>query len=479
LSRVQSGDKLYEVLFNYIDVHENPSDQEIESLIKTYGSTNNLSIHKNYLANILLECMVNYSHGKTIENQLTHNLRELEYLFTKKHTEIAEKKLNVAKQKALMYEEFLIYLQLMMWEKRFFSNTWNSSQYNLWYRERISIHNKLNSIDKVMFFNDMLFNLAVERSEVQKHTLNNIFRNLKKLQETSDQTFQLKKHYLSALNFYFILINNTPKALVVSARLILLFDEHPHFIDHEPVYYINRINNHLVNCLLTFDIEEFDKNIGRLKKIVTSKKVSPQIRNNAAENYRNHFVYRYVLMGEFKKCETQLSGLLKESRIATEGGSFKQKAQFQAYIIIIQYAVGNYKKALRILQDLFLEIPMQSIPEDIVTVLKVLRLIIYYESKRYSQLNLLLKQTNYEKDNPTLNPFELLIVNHFRLLNESQDSSSILKSFQKRLKPIYRDSQKKKYFAIFDVMLWVTGQLENKSYEQKVKEVFVSKAKRK
>jgi len=242
LSRIQSGDSLCKKLFNYIERNEDPLDRDIIAIIKTKGSVNNISIHKNYLFHVLLESMVHYTNGKTIENQLVQNLKELEYLYTKGLTEIAIKKLKIAKHKALLFEEFPIYLQLMTWERLFLSNIWQTIQWKAWHTERSIIRKKMDLIDECMLYNDTFFTAIVNRFHVQKKSINASFNRLMKIKNSNLQTFRFKKNYFSGLNFYYIYNNQPDKALDSGAQLIALFSAHPkNNIEKVKKYFLLRI----------------------------------------------------------------------------------------------------------------------------------------------------------------------------------------------------------------------------------------------
>ena len=106
----------YMRLFEAIDRQEAFDEHKIILQFKGDAFTNQLSVAKNYLYNLILKSLEQYY--SSINSELRSLLNQIEILFNKKLFKQAEKILERAKKTAQKYENIHYTLQLFVWENR-------------------------------------------------------------------------------------------------------------------------------------------------------------------------------------------------------------------------------------------------------------------------------------------------------------------------------------------------------------------------
>lgn len=117
-SSLQSGDKNYIKLFDFIDNQTVYDEEALKEEFKEEQFINHLSSEKNHLYKLILKSLRSYYSSESLGSVLKLEIKNVEILFNKALYKECEKVIVKAKKIARDTEKFYYWNELLFWEKK-------------------------------------------------------------------------------------------------------------------------------------------------------------------------------------------------------------------------------------------------------------------------------------------------------------------------------------------------------------------------
>ena len=467
----------YMRLFEAIDKQEVFDEHKIILQFKGDTFTNQLSVAKNYLYNLILKSLEQYY--SSINSELRSLLNQLEILFNKKLFKQAEKILERAKKTAQKYENTHYTLQLFVWENRLLIQL----SYKGKTKEEIEheIHSKVfKELEKYKRYweydlltmklflgkNNKGSSQSKEDIEYQKEIMNNPL--LKK--ENLADIFISKYYFYICHHRYLINKDDLGKALLYAQKLVKLFEDNPHRIKERPLNYQAALQS-LIICLIKINrLEEALIEIKKLKSLPTN---SPIVASQLFYLANALELEVYLLTGEFEKVLYLIDEI---SPIFQENKEIKNEYELTFFykVVLIYFTVENYSLANVYLNKILNNTTKALNQHSTYDFAHILSLITHFELGKLDLLHYEIRSTyNYLEKKGSLDEFERVFLDFLgkKLINV-MDSKDVNKKFRKlkdKLLGISTHVFQNKSRGYFDFESWIDSKIERKPFIEIVK----------
>ena len=129
-SSLQSGDKNYLKIFDFIEKQKKYDEEELKDHFKNETFIKHLPSEKNHLYKLLLKSLRAYYSDRNISSQLKQEIKNVEILYKKALYKECNKFVKRAKALARKYEKFYYWFELINWEKRLLEEAYESGVFN-------------------------------------------------------------------------------------------------------------------------------------------------------------------------------------------------------------------------------------------------------------------------------------------------------------------------------------------------------------
>ena len=125
-SSLQTGDKNYLKIFDFIEKQKKYDEEELKEHFKNETFVKHLPSEKNHLYKLLLKSLRSYYSDRTVSSQLKQEIKNVEILYKKALYKECNKLVKRAKDLAKEYEKFYYWCELINWEKKLLEEAYES-----------------------------------------------------------------------------------------------------------------------------------------------------------------------------------------------------------------------------------------------------------------------------------------------------------------------------------------------------------------
>jgi hypothetical protein len=129
-SSLQSGEKNYLKLFDFIEKQSNYNEEELKKYFSTEKFIQHLPSEKNHLYKLVLKSLRAYYSDQSVKSQLKQDIKNVEILYQKALYKECAKFVKRAKKTAADYEKFYYLFELIAWEKKLIEEDYEEGLFN-------------------------------------------------------------------------------------------------------------------------------------------------------------------------------------------------------------------------------------------------------------------------------------------------------------------------------------------------------------
>ncbi len=482
-SSLQSGDKNYLKLFDYIDKQNQYNEDELKKHFSGQKFINHLPSEKNHLYKLILKSLRNFYADQSVKSQLRQEIKNVEVLYRKALYKECSKFVKRAKKIAIEYEKFYYLFELINWEKKLMEEEFESGYFK---------QNLDELIDEETEVIEKLRNLAEYHILYSK--INYVFRSggFTRNKEERKIVAQIANHHLikgkntaistraTSICYYTkglcaASIRDYEDALINFRKAKVVLDKNPKVKSDLPNRYIY-ILNFLMQCYI--DVNDFNNaqelidEICNLQSHKEYKSLDSEVKIFSSANIGQLTLYNRK--GEFNKT-IQLYNQIENQIEKYSSKLNKEKILLfnynKAYAL---FGLDDYKSALRFINDILNE-NEKELRQDVYSFARIFNLIIHYELGNYNFIEYDSKSTQrflnkYEKDYQ----IEKVFMKYIKKIAKeefSPNKKEIFQNFFNEVDVLLKDPQEQVILEYFNVKAWVFSKLKRISFAQAIAEL--------
>ncbi|MCB0478368.1 MAG: hypothetical protein KDC84_09405 [Crocinitomicaceae bacterium] len=479
-SSLQSGDKNYLKIFDYIEKQKDYDEERLKNHFKKDTFINHLPSEKNHLYKLILKSLRSYYSEQDINSIIKQEIKNVEILHKKALYKECKKFIKRAKKLARDYEKFYYLFELVSWQKKLLEEEYESGNFDEDLDALIEEESQI--IEK-------LRNLA--EYQILYSKINYVFRSGGFIQNEKD-----KATVDAIANYHLIIGKNT--ALSDRAATIC--------------YYIKGL------CAVTY--REYQESYIYFNKVRSILDRNPNIKSDTSKRYLmalTHLLSSYIDNKEYQKAEETIQdirNLSKEkgfnnmdvkvsiftSAFIAELTMHNRKGEFGKTLQIMDknaameeelkdiinkekeiniyfnkayayFGVGEYKKALSIV-NIMINDNEQMLRQDLYSFSRVLNIMIHFELENYDFLEYVTKSTSrylgkQDKDFTIETVFVKMISKIMKKGEENKNE--ILALLKKEMEELFQNKKERIILDYIDIESWVESKLNDENFADTVK----------
>lgn len=480
-SALQSGDKNYLKIFDFIERQKKYDEEELKDEFKNETFIQHLPSEKNHLYKLILKSLRSYYSEQSVSSILKQEIKNVEILYNKALYRECNKFVKRAKALAAEYEKFYYHYELINWEKKLLEEAFESGVFD---------HNLDELIKEESEVIEKLRNLA--EYQILYSKINYVFRSggftrneheRKVVNEIAD--YHLIKGKNTALSTratticYYIKglcsasTRDYEDALINFRKAKSVMDRQPKIRDDIQQRYIYTLS-FLLNCYI--DVHDFKNANDVLSELEQLNENSAyQSPDSAVRIFASTFIGRmqmYNRQGEFSKALALIPEI--EAKLDHfEDKINKEKILLFTYAMAYAYfGTGDYHKALKCINSLLNDNEKQ-LRQDVYSFSRIFNLIIHFELNNHDFIEYDIKSAarflnKHEKDYEVENLFVSEMKNLARV-NSVAERKKILERFDEQLSDLFKIDRENVIQEYFDLRAWIKSKLNGKEFAEAVK----------
>lgn len=479
-SALQSGDKNYVKLFDFIDAQSEYDEISLKKQFQNETFVKHLSSEKNHLYKLILKSLRSYYSEESLSSILKQEIKNIEILYNKALYKECEKFIVRAKKIARETEKFYYWNEIISWEKKLKEEA---------LEEGIFEDDLINIIKEEEDVIDRLRNLAEYQIIYSK--ISYIFRS-----GGFTRNEQEEKQVEEIADYHLIKGKNTAKSTRASSMCYYIkglcaatnrnyadsyqfFNKTRSILDKNPVIkqdlstrYIQTLT-YLLRCYIDErkfkDAEKLIQDLINLRGTKGFNTINTEVRilSNA------YFMELLLLQrqGKFKESIQLIDSIDSFIVENKEIISKEQCILFKYYKSVSYFAGGEFKKALSFINEV-LNDNEQNLRQDIYSFARIFNLVLHFELENYDFTEYVIKSLNrylskHGRDYAT----ETVLIRAIRKLSKNvlpEEQEMIFKNLEQELKHQFTDHHEQVIQEYFDLMAWVTSKLNKTTYTDEV-----------
>lgn len=480
-SAIQTGEKNYLKIFDFIDGLESYNEELLKEEFKNETFVKHLPSEKNHLYKLILKSLRSFYSEQSSASILKEELKNLEILYNKALYKECRKFLKRAKKIAIDHEKFYYLIELMSWEKRLIEESYESGDFdvdlNQIIEEESEVVAKLRNLAEYHILysriNAIFRSGGFARTEQEKDTVREISDNyLIKGKNTAISTraasicYYVKgmcawtnREFSDSYTFF----NRTREILDKNPKLKQdLGKRYTLTLFHLMRSYVDDAN---------FDMaQEMIEKIRSLKdkKGFKSTDLSLKITSISIIDQMNLFNLR----GKFTEAYEFYQSNKKEADTILNKASKEQRIKLLYNTVYTLFGMQDYKGALTLLNEI-LNDNEQKLRQDIYSFARILNLMIHFELNNYQLIEYSANSTlRYLKKIDRNYNIELFFVKQMKKLSKSilENSESNFNDLKNGLDDYVKDNRERVILDYIDVVSWAAAKVEGISFEDAIKQ---------
>lgn len=480
-SSLQSGDKNYLKIFDYIEAQPRYDEEELKDEFKNETFVKHLPSEKNHLYKLILKSLRAYYSEQSVSSILKQEIKNVEILYNKALYRECEKFVSRAKDVARDHEKFYYWFELLSWEKKLLEEAYESGEFS-------------GNLDKLIEEEEMVIAKLRNLAEYQViySKINLVFRSGGFTRnETESQVVDAIADYhlikgkntalstrASSMCFYIKGLcaatnRNFEDSYQFFNRTREILDKNPKIKADSGQRYVMTLS-HLLRCYI--DGKNFEKAQGLIKDL---RSLEGTKGFNSTDITVRIFTSTYNLelalmhaMGDYEK-SVELVSKIEELQ---EG--FGDKVSKEQEILLTYnkansyFGVGDFKKALHYI-NIVLNDNEQNLRQDIYSFARLFNLVLHYELENYDFLDYVIKSTNrYFSKQERDFEVESVCIKHIKKLAKCATQTERLTELQNMksdLDLLLQDHHERVVLEYFNISAWVDSKLKRISMSEAVK----------
>jgi tetratricopeptide (TPR) repeat protein len=480
-SSIQTGEKNYLKIFDYIDGQEEYDEAKLKDYFKDERFIKHLPSEKNHLYKLILKSLRQFYGEQSVSSILKQELKNIEILYNKALFKECKKFLKRAKRVAHEHEKFYFLIDLISWEKQLTEESYESGDFNVDLKkiieEESEVINKLRNLAEYHILysriNAIFRSGGFTRNDEERATVHEISDNyLIKGKNTAISTRAASicyyiKGLCAATNREF------SDSYTFFNRTKQILDKNPKIrIDLGKRYILTLF--HLMRCYI--DERNFvmaQKMLDEIKSLngkkgFNSLDLTLKILNISVIDQMN----LHNLQGDFNKALEVYETRKNEKTKIFEKSSKEQQIKFLFNAAYTLFGVGEYKKALKVLNDI-LNDNEQKLRQDLYSFARILNLLIHFELENYEFLeyssNSAIRYLNKIKRDYEI---ETVFAKQMRKLARTAtklESITIYKETLEQVQNLLKDDNERVILDYIDIQCWLQSKITEDSFVELVK----------
>ncbi len=480
-SSLQSGDKNYLKIFDFIEGQSKYDEENLKNEFKKETFVKHLPSEKNHLYKLILKSLRSFYSEQSISSLLKQEIKNVEILYNKALYKECEKFVSRAKQMAKDHEKFYYWFELLSWEKKLLEEAYESGEFTA-------------NLDALVAEEEMVIAKLRNLAEYQViySKINLIFRSggftrteseRKAVEEIAD--YHLIKGKNTALSTRAASMCYYIKGLCAATNRNFedsyqFFNRTREILDNNPMLKVDSGQRyvltlfHLLRCYI--DSKDFEK---AKALIIDIRELEGKKGFNSTDILVRIFTNSYNLelvllhsMGEFNKSVELIPEI---ERLQEEYGDKVSKEQEVLLLYNKAYScfgIGEFKKALSYINTV-LNDNEQNLRQDIYSFSRLFNLVLHFELENYDFLEYVIKSTNrYLNKQERSFEVENVCIKHIRKLSKTFQSNEkiiILEKMKDELDELLKDQNERTILEYFNITAWVTSKIYKISFSEAIK----------
>jgi hypothetical protein len=474
-SKSNANDVKYLQLFEAIERQEVYAEKAIKQLIydTTIFETRKFAELKNYLYELILRSLQGYDEQSSVDYKLKNMLANVRVLAKRSFYKECKDILAKAKKVAERYEQFLVVLEIISWERRIAYAESNISFLDknlkrLNEEEEVCIYKLQNEFSYWNVYFNLLIHSKKEatlRSEEKKQWLKNFFDNKLLAPNAEIPTVQSNVLYHRSYGYYYYSIGDYQRFYEENNKLIDLIEEYPTRLREDPSHYISVINNQIFACGMLRRYNEVNENLEKLKS-VQAKTV-----DDSFKIFTQYYLNKLILhteSGDFKTGKEIINNRERE-KVHFKKQIFQEN--FHLLYAYIYFGSKDYEEASIWLNKL-LDMPKTIVRQDLQSVARIINLIVHFEIGNNLLLESLLRSTyRYLRKQDRFHEFESRILKFIRKSKDLATKRELKVAFVElkvELKILSEKDSEKAIFRYFNFMAWLDSKINENNFAEEV-----------
>jgi len=461
------GKNNYVKLFEAVDSLKQYNEIKLFRKIRKEPFIKRFPAEKNYLYNMILECLNIYHKDSSIDRQISKYINIARVLFDKKLDEQSLRVVDKVKKLSYQHNRFenIIPLITLLKKTGFDMDRITEKDLDLYYKELfVSLH-KL----KVKFeYNKISDFLLLKRKHIgpvkNMHYLQSV-RSFRRNPFFSDDSkinsFDANMYYLLGKVEYYRILRDFKNGFTYAEKLCSLFESNIERIVDCTSLYLYGLNCFIEACVYIDRKQDAFTALDKIRNIpdlIGEKNVTNEIQVAIFEKYYNGVTAGYVHLKEYKKGISYVPAI--EEGIKKYDSSLipSSKMVLIFNVACLYFGDGQYKQALKWC-NLVINAPSTSHREDIFCMAKILNLLIHLELRNMIILPNIIKSTYrffYKKKR--LYKFEILFLKYIKLFSKAdtkKEQFQLYRNFRTDLLPLVEDKFETIIFNDIDLIGWI------------------------
>jgi len=471
-SRHTIGDKNnYVKLFESIGRLKEYDEEKLRRKIKGESFLGHLSAAKNYLYNLILECLDIYHKDSSIDRQISKHMNIARVLSEKRLDEQSVKIIEKAQILSEKYNRFenTIALSFLRKNIEFDRDVISSEVLGIYYQ---NIFSALKKLTAKLEFNKTRDELLIQRRRkgpakneeelIHLKTFygNPYFRDFLKI-----DSFDANVYYLLAKIEHSRILRDKKRGRMYTRKLVSLFDLHIDRIEDNISQYIYALNVFIVERLYLNNRREANEMLKKLISIpslIGKKAVTNDVKVKIFEVYYTCITDIALAFKDYGSAIPHIlkaeEGLKKFEKQMTPSFNLVMKSN----IACIYFGAGNYKQSLQWCNVVINDSPQYR--EDMYYIVRILNLITHFELGNQLILPSLIKSTyRYLYKRKRVYLFESLFLKYLRLFLRAEtknDQTALFAQFREELIPLLDNRLENLIFNDIDIIGWIDKKLK-------------------
>lgn len=481
-SSLQSGDKNYLKIFDFIDKQLEYDEEELKDFYKDEKFINHLPSEKNHLYKLILKSLRGFHSDNSVSAILKEEIKNVELLYKKSLYKECRKFLIRAKNLAEEHEKFYYWFELISWEKLLIEEDYE--QGNFTYDLDKLIKEELDVIAK-------LRNLAEYQMIYSR--INYIFRRGGFVTKPEDVSAvdEIANHHLikgkntalssrAASICYYIqgLCNATKRdyetALEKFNKTKFILDNNPKIKNSLAKRYVRTLHNLILANISLKNYNKADQLIKDLEALQDAKGFgSYDVKVKIFSCVYNSRIMVSYRKGSFQSTLTIVDEMIDGLNHYGDKLPKEQVILFSYHIAYVYFGAGLYRDALKWVNSI-LNDNEQRLRQDIYSYARIFNLVLHYELGNYDLLEYLMKSTTRRiKKSSHSEEVELSII---RLLKKvirlgAKARVEAFEEYSAELNSLLLKEDQQVILDYFNVTAWTESKVHNISFEEAVRKL--------
>jgi tetratricopeptide (TPR) repeat protein len=393
---VRGDENNYMKLFQAMELQPTYDEKELLRKFAKEKFTNNFSVAKNYLYDLILKSLESYH--SDVDAELKSLVRRIEILYQRGLHGHCEKLLVKAKNLAKRYDDpiqlaELLAIETEIWRRQTFADKTEEDVDALFDELDKTVEVFSNLVKYRRHFSKLLY-LMVKSGTIRNITQEVAYKHVMKepLLRSEKKALSLKARlvYYNCRVFYFSAASDYTQMLEASREIVRLMEETPQHIEINPSFYWSSVGN-IVVCLDA--LKRYQEMPAALDKMIHYKPTTPGLKSH------QYFLHRNLLISMYTKTGRNAEGvkvLEQVDRDLTSGDVMVPNRYIYVWFLYnaayLYFSAGEYQKSNALVQQI-LDNYADDTGSDYQCFARILRLLIQFESGKNELLEYTVKST--------------------------------------------------------------------------------------